>query len=134
MHSRLPDWNVWSPIRTLHPFWGSFRVGGHSLARRFPGNPGDRSRSLAPRFDTYLADGVVAWIEFWPSFPIPQMDYAAMLGRRTELGRPASSIRLRTATPTAASAFCPEKLRARKRGPMMALYRPIAVSTRARCP
>jgi len=60
--------------------------------------------------------------------------YAAMLRRRTEFGRPASSIRLRTATPTATSVFCPEKLRARKQGPMMALYRPIAVSTRARCP
>jgi len=51
-----------------------------------------------------LANGVVAWIESRPSFPMPQMDYAAMLRRRTESGRPASSIRLRTATPTAASA------------------------------
>src|ERR1035441_896651 len=60
--------------------------------------------------------------------------YAAILRRRTEFGRPAWSIRLRTATPTAASALWPEKVRARRQGPMMALYRPIAVSTRARCP
>jgi hypothetical protein len=55
-----------------------------------------------------------------------------MFRRRTETGRPASSMRLRTATPTVASACWPEKLRARRQGPMMALYRPIAVSTRER--
>ena len=60
--------------------------------------------------------------------------YAAIFRRRTESGRPASSMRLRTATPTAASVCWPEKLRARRQGPMMALYRPIAVSTRARWP
>ena len=76
-----------------------------------------------------LAVGVVAWIESRVSFPMPQMDCAAMLRRRTESGRPASSIPLRTATPTAASAFWPEKLRARKREPMMALYRPIAAAS-----
>jgi hypothetical protein len=31
-----------------------------ATARRFPGNPGDRSRSLAPTFDTYLAAGRVS--------------------------------------------------------------------------
>src|ERR1017187_1238565 len=81
-----------------------------------------------------LRDGVVAWIESRLSFPMTQMDYAAMLSRRTESGQPASSNRLRTATPTAASTFWQEKLRARRQGPMMALYRPIAVSTRARWP
>ena len=55
-------------------------------------------RKSAPR------RSVVAWIESRSSFPMPQMDYAATLRRRTESGRPASSIRLRTATPTAASA------------------------------
>jgi hypothetical protein len=49
-------------------------------------------------------EGVVAWIESRPSFPMTQMYYAAMLRRRTESGPPASSIWLRTATPTAASA------------------------------
>src|SRR5665213_197597 len=66
--------------------------------------------------------------------PSSQQIYAAIFRRRTESGRPASSMRLRIATPTAASACWPEKLRARRRGPMMALYRPIAVSTRARWP
>jgi hypothetical protein len=41
---------------------------------------------------------------------------------------------LRMATPTAASAFWPSKSRTRRQGPMILLYRPIAVSTRARCP
>lgn len=49
-------------------------------------------------------------------------------------GAGASSIRLRPATPTTASAFWPEKLRALRQGPMIALYGPIAVSTRARRP
>lgn len=48
--------------------------------------------------------GIVAWIVSGPSVFIIQMDYAAKLRQRTESGRPASSIRLRTATPTAASA------------------------------
>ena len=50
------------------------------------------------------AHGVVAWIESGPSFPMIQMDHAAISRRRTECGRPASSMRLRTATPAAASA------------------------------
>jgi hypothetical protein len=53
--------------------------------------------------------------------PFPQIDYAAMFRRRTESGHPASIMRLRTATPTAASACWPEKLRARRQGLMMAL-------------
>src|ERR1035437_7384859 len=54
--------------------------------------------------------GVVAWIEQRSSFSSSQQIYAAMFRRRTESGRPASSMRLRIATLTAASACCPEKL------------------------
>jgi len=74
-------------------------------------------------------DSVVAWIELGASFAFSQRVYAAILSRRTESGRPAFSIRLRTATPMAASAFWPEKLRARRQGPRMALYRPIREDT-----
>ena len=42
--------------------------------------------------------GVVAWIEARPSFPITKMDYTAIFKRRTETGRPASSMRLSTAS------------------------------------
>ena len=41
--------------------------------------------------------------------------------RRTDFGRPAASIRLRTATPMAASVCCAAKPRARSRGPISAL-------------
>ena len=47
---------------------------------------------------------IVAWTERRPSFPSSQPVYAAMFRRRTESGRTASSIRLKTAKPTAASA------------------------------
>ena len=60
---------------------------------------------------TYKKRGVVAWIEHRSSFPFSRQIYAAMFRRRTEFGRPASSMRLRTATPTTASACWPEKLR-----------------------
>ena len=67
-------------------------------------------------------------------FACPQMVYAAMFKTRTEPGLPAASMQLRTATPTAVSACWQEKLRDRRREPIKALYRPIAVSTRARRP
>jgi len=81
-----------------------------------------------------MRSGVVSWIERGLRFPFPSLSYAAIFRRRTESGRPAWSIRLRMATPTAASAFWPSKSRTRRQGPMILLYRPIAVSTRARCP
>jgi len=43
--------------------------------------------------------GVVAWIKRRSSFPFSHQGYAAIFIWRTESGRPASSIRLRTATP-----------------------------------
>ena len=54
--------------------------------------------------DGWLDIGVVAWIEQRSSLPSSQQIYAAMFRRRTESGRPSSSMRLRIATPTAASA------------------------------
>ena len=47
--------------------------------------------------------------------------YAMTRRRRTDFGRPAASIRLRTATPMAASVCCAAKPRARSRGPISAL-------------
>jgi hypothetical protein len=52
-----------------------------------------------------------------------------MIGwRRTEPGRPAANIGFSTATPTAASVCWALKPRARRRGPISALQRPIVVS------
>ncbi len=53
--------------------------------------------------------------------PLPKRLQEALCRRRTELGCPAFNIRLSTATPTAVSARWPDRLRARRRGPMMAL-------------
>ena len=47
--------------------------------------------------------------------------YAMTRRRRTDFGRPAASIRLRTATPMAASVCCTAKPRACSRGPISAL-------------
>src|SRR5208283_2433400 len=60
--------------------------------------------------------------------------YAMIRWLRTESGRPAASIRFRTATPMAASVCWAAKPRARSRGPISALYRPIVVSTSERWP
>jgi hypothetical protein len=60
--------------------------------------------------------------------------YAITRRQRTEFGRPAASIRFRTATPMAASACWAGRPRARSRGPISALYRPIVVSTNERRP
>jgi resolvase-like protein len=60
--------------------------------------------------------------------------YAMTHMRRTESGRPAASSWFRTTTPMAASVCCAAKPRARNRGPISALYRPIVVSTRERLP
>jgi hypothetical protein len=47
--------------------------------------------------------------------------YAVTGWRRTESGRPATNIRLSTATPMAASVCCAAKPRARSRGPISVL-------------
>ena len=60
--------------------------------------------------------------------------YAITRRQRTDSGRPAASIRFRTATPMAASVCWAAKPRARRRGPISALKRPIVVSTSDRCP
>ncbi len=53
--------------------------------------------------------------------PFPKRVQEALCGRRTELGGPACNMRLSTATPTAVSVRWPDRLRARRRRPMMAL-------------
>ncbi len=66
-------------------------------------------------------DGVVAWISTRAKEPLPKQAQEALCGRRTELGGPACNMRLSTATPTAVSARWPDRLRARRRRPMMPL-------------
>ena len=61
-------------------------------------------------------------------------DYSVASLRRTDFGRAHASIRLRTAQPMAASVCWAGSNRARRRGPMMDLYRPMAVSTSERLP
>jgi hypothetical protein len=51
--------------------------------------------------------------------------YAVTGWRRTESGRPATNIQFSTATPMAASVCWAAKSRARSRGPISVLYRPI---------
>ena len=60
--------------------------------------------------------------------------YAIARVRRTESGRPAASIWFNATTPMAASVCWAAKPRARNRGPISALYRPIVVSTSERLP
>ena len=60
--------------------------------------------------------------------------YAIARVRRTESGRPAASIWFNATTPMAASVCWAAKPRARNRGPISALYRPIVVSTTERLP
>jgi hypothetical protein len=63
----------------------------------------------------------------------PTLSCYPMTGwRRTESGRPATNIRFSTATPMAASVCWAAKPRARRRGPISDLYRPIVVSTNDR--
>ena len=66
-------------------------------------------------------DGVVAWIAVWAKNPFARQSQEALVVWRTELGRAVFNMRLSTATPTAASVRWPDRLRARRRGPMMAL-------------
>jgi hypothetical protein len=60
--------------------------------------------------------------------------YVPIRWPRMDSGRPAVSIRFRTATPMAASVCWVAKPRARSPGSTSALYRPIVVSTSARLP
>ena len=60
--------------------------------------------------------------------------YGVAALRRTDFGRAQASIRLRTAQPMATSVCCTGNDLARKRFPMMDLYRPMAVSTSERLP
>jgi hypothetical protein len=60
--------------------------------------------------------------------------YEAATSERVDFGRAHASMRLRTMQPMATSVCWASNDRARSRLPMMALYRPIAVSTRDRLP
>ncbi len=53
---------------------------------------------------------------------------------RTEIGLAVAIMRLSTSTATATSPCWPGRIRARSRGPINPLYRPIAVSTKLRRP
>ncbi len=63
------------------------------------------------------------WCTCWAAVRRPQLSncYAMRGWHRTDFGRPAASIRFRTATPIEASACWAAKPRARSRGPMSAL-------------
>src|SRR5208283_3699619 len=96
---------------------------GHYSRLALPGTNGFMPST--GRWCTWRMEGEMA--------PTPSR-YAMIRWLRTESGRPAASIRFRTATPMAASVCWAAKPRARSRGPISALYRPIVVSTSERWP
>ena len=100
----------------------------------FPVDPDGLIRCFTlSRFDRELVAerGVGALPDGGRDGPNPSC-YAVTGWRPTEYGRPATNIRFSTATPMAASVCWPAKPRARSRGPISVLYRPIVVSTKDR--
>ena len=109
---------------THHEAFNVLKTKGYNLEHNF----GHGKRNLSTVLGRWCTSGTKRNMTRAPK------RYAITRRQRTESGRPAASIRFRTATPMAASVCWAAKPRARRRGPISALKRPIVVSTSDRCP